>query len=255
MPASRSPFVALTAATDTSSGLRRARINESYLRALEAHGLTPIVVPPLENGGAAERVIEAVGGLVLSGGEDVEPARYGAAPHPKLARVSAARDRWELELIESARARRTPILAICRGIQVLNVALGGTLVQDIPSQRPSAVAHEPADGRLNRVHGLEVTKGSRLARILGATTLTVNSVHHQAIDGVAPGLEVVARSPDDLIEGVEVDDDGWWVVGVQWHPEDLALEPRSPDGSLFGAFADAVKSFASPDALPRAAVR
>jgi putative glutamine amidotransferase len=233
---SPAPLVALTATTSAADGIVRVRTNAAYVRALEAAGLVPVVLPPL-HAAHAERALEAVSGLVLTGGEDVAPWRYGESPHHALGTVNEARDAFELALITAARDHSLPTLAICRGIQVLNVALGGTLIQDILSQCPSALPHARKDARDARVHEIQVDRGSRLAEVLEAERVTVNSAHHQAIASLADGLRVTARAPDGIIEGAEWDGDDWWAVGVQWHPEELIETPESWDRGLFAAFA------------------
>jgi putative glutamine amidotransferase len=195
------------------------------------------VVLPVLDPGDADAALEGMSGLVLTGGEDVNPARYGAAPHPELGDVHDGRDAFETALVHAARARGLPTLAICRGVQILNVAFGGSLIQDIPSERPDAIAHDGEWARTARVHGVDVTSGSRLAGALGSERPTVNSMHHQAIGIVAPPLVAVAHAPDRIVEGVEWPDDDWWMVGVQWHPEELSASPEPWDRSLFAAFA------------------
>jgi putative glutamine amidotransferase len=233
------PLVGLTATTAPADGIVRVRTNVAYVRAIEAAGLVPLVLPPL-SAGHAERALDAVSGLVLTGGEDVAPRHYGEAPHPALGTVNEGRDAWELALVAAARGRGLPTLAICRGIQVLNVALGGGLVQDIPSQCPTALPHAPGNGRAARVHDVHVAPGTRLARAVGNGVLQVNSSHHQAIGRVAHGLRVSARAPDGIVEGAEWENGDWWAVGVQWHPEEL-IETEEPwDRGLFAAFAEAV---------------
>jgi putative glutamine amidotransferase len=218
------------------------RTNAAYTRALEAAGLVPVIVPPFADPAVAASVIDAVDGLLLTGGEDVDPARYGAAPHPELGPVNAERDATELALVEAARARGTPVLAICRGIQLLNVALGGTLVQDLPSERPSDVVHSADATRDQRTHAIAVAEGSRLARAMGASRVTANSLHHQALDQVAAPLRVSGTAPDGVVEGVETPDETWWVLGVQWHPEELTATPEAWDRGVFAAFAAAVRA-------------
>ena len=233
---SPAPLVALTATTTAADGILRVRTNAAYVRALEAAGLVPLALPPLD-AAHAERALDAVSGLVLTGGEDVAPWRYGESPHRALGTVNEARDAFELALITAARDRGLPTLAICRGIQVLNVALGGTLVQDIPSQCPAALAHAPGEGRATRVHEIAVDSGSRLAEALDADRPSVNSAHHQAIGRVANGLRVTARAPDGIIEGAEWSGDDWWAIGVQWHPEELIETSEPWDRELFATFA------------------
>jgi len=155
--------------------------------------------------------------------------------------VNRARDVTELALFAAARERALPTLAICRGIQVVNVGLGGTLVQDLPSQRDAVRAHELDDIRGERVHDVSVEPNSRLASIVGARSLGVNSIHHQAIDRLGESIRVTARADDGVIEGVESDDPHWWMVGVQWHPEELTATSEPWDRRLFAAFADACR--------------
>jgi putative glutamine amidotransferase len=159
-----------------------------------------------------------------------------------LGPVSDARDRWEIALVHAAERRGKPLLAICRGAQVLNVTLGGTLVQDLPSQQPGEINHDPDLPRNSRTHSIELAAESRLARAVGLTRMDVNSVHHQAIARVADELRVVATAPDGVIEGVEsAADSSWWCVGVQWHPEDLVETDEPWARDIFGAFAKAVR--------------
>ena len=233
------PLVALTASSKApakSGRGPRVRVNDAYVRALQGAGLVPLIVPPSLSLEDARAVVARVAGVVLSGGEDVGAARYGSEAHPATQRPHDGRDATELALVEAAREARRPLLAICRGLQLLNVALGGTLVQDLPTERPSHIAHARDDAPTHRVHGLSVVPGSRLAAALGATELGVNSLHHQAIDRLAPGLHATAHAPDGVIEGVETTD-AWWVLAAQWHPEELTSDPQPWDRALFEAFA------------------
>ncbi len=235
------PLVAVSATTEIIRAALRARLNAAYVEALEGAGLLPLVAPPLAAPGAAAELLDRVDGLVLSGGEDVDPRHYGARPHPALGETHAARDAWELALVDAARERRMPVLAICRGMQVLNVALGGTLVQDIPSERPSTLRHAVSAERTRRVHEIACECDTRLHAAVGVRTLSVNSSHHQSVDQLAPALRISARAPDEIVEGVETVDPDWWVVGAQWHPEELVATPEPWDRALFTAFADAVR--------------
>ena len=237
------PAVAVTATSADADGGMRVRLNAAYVHALEQAGLVPLVVPPLGGGiGAARSVMRAVRGLVLTGGEDLDPARYAATPHPALGPTHAGRDATEVALTRAARELSRPTLAICRGAQLLNVALGGTLVQDVPSERPSDVAHDARGARGSRTHHVTVAAGSRLASSLGATRLVVNSMHHQAVDRVGEGLRATAHAPDGLIEGIETAAAEWWAVGVQWHPEELTEGAAPWDRALFSAFAEQVRA-------------
>ena len=238
----KASVVAITATEKDREGGLRVWLNAAYVRAIEGAGLVPLVVPPLTHPAQATAILERVDGLVLTGGEDIDPTHYGADAHPKAGEAHAARDATELALAHEARDRRLPTLAICRGIQLINVALGGTLVQDLPSERPGGLDHAPGAHRAARSHDLSVERGSRLAEALGATELSVNSSHHQAVDRVGHPLVVTARSSDGVIEGLETPREAdWWMIGVQWHPEELTGDAAEWDRGLFRAFAERVK--------------
>lgn len=232
----RPPLIAVTATIRPVEGAPRVRLNAAYLEAVERAGGLPVVVAPLASIAEVGRIIDAVDALLLTGGEDVDPARYDQPPHPTVDRVNPERDATEIALVLAAQRRALPTLAICRGIQLLNVALGGSLVQDIPSQRPGALAHDPEGPRDARVHEVQIEPGSRLATLLGARSLRVNSMHHQAVDEVADGLRATAWAADGLIEGVEWATPEWWLVGVQWHPEELT----GKDEGVFRGLMEAV---------------
>jgi putative glutamine amidotransferase len=240
-------IVAVTATIRTEDGVERLRLPAAYLEVLERAGFIPVVLPPFAGtsegvASAVGRILDAVDGLVLTGGEDVDPARYGATPNPHLGPTNAARDATEIAAVLAARDRLLPTLAICRGIQVLNVALGGTLIQDIPSQRPGALPHDPGPPYDGRTHPTRLVEGSRAAHALSATSAHVNSRHHQAIERLAASLSVTGTAPDGIIEAVETRDaDGWWVMGVQWHPEEFVRDPEAADHGLFSAFAAAIR--------------
>ena len=236
----RASIVAVTATTEVIRGLPRVRVNQSYTDALTAVRLVPLVVPPIADPELAARALDGVVGLVLTGGEDVDPRQYAADAHPSVVDIHDARDACEIALAREAERRRMPTLAICRGVQVINVALGGTLVQDIPSEKSGHVDHDPDVDRSTRVHDVVVERGSRLARALGTERLVTNSFHHQALDRVSSSLRVTARAEDGVVEGVESADDAWWMLGVQWHPEELTATPEEWDRRLFRAFAEVV---------------
>ncbi len=231
------PLVGITALLDHTGPVARVRMSEAYVRATERAGGIPLLVPPLERAANAATVAARINALVLTGGEDVDPARYGAAPHPATEPPCAMRDETELVLAREARNRGIPLLAICRGIQVLNVAFSGTLIQDLPSERPSAVRHNGVS-REERAHAVRVAPGSRLARALQLTgpELRANSAHHQAVDRVGSGFRATAWAEDGVIEGIEWDGNDWWAIGVQWHPEDLTATAEGWDRALFAEF-------------------
>jgi len=209
-------------------GVTRCSKLDDYLTSVEQTGARARVLEVTES---PRKVVAEIDGVLLTGGGDVDPTRFGEAPHPTTADVSTARDGLEVDLTRWAIETRTPLLAICRGLQVLNVALGGSLHQDIPSALGSPLDHRQADllgrSRSTAVHHVKVQDGSRLAGILGALEVDVNSFHHQAINRLGRGLRDVAWAPDSIVEGVELVDDSRFVVGVQWHPEELVGHDRT----------------------------
>ncbi len=196
-------------------------LRQDYVRAVERAGGLPLILGPVADE-LGEELLDGIDGLVLSGGSDVDPALYGEAPHPKLGRVVRERDEFELALTRRALARDLPILAICRGHQVLNVAMGGTLVQDIPSEMTGSAQHDHdprRDRRWERSHEVRILPETRLRGILKKETVAVNSFHHQAVRRTGSGLVVSAVSASDqVVEGIEAPASAF-VVGVQWHPE------------------------------------
>jgi len=217
------PVIGITGHTEQSArplNLPLFAIAPTYVQAVELGGGAPVVIPPHLEETRLRAILEHLDGLLLSGGGDILPALFGEQDSGLLWFVDERRDRAELALARWALAEKLPLLAICRGIQVLNVATGGTLVQDIPTQVPDALSHSIIAGRPKSsvAHTVEVAAGSRLAALVGAGELGVNSAHHQAVKDVGTGLVVTARAPDGIIEGLEIPDHPF-CVGVQWHPE------------------------------------
>jgi putative glutamine amidotransferase len=235
------PIVAVTATSEPDNPTGRVRVNQAYTDAIAKLGMIPLVVPPMAASQAGP-ILDLVDGLFLTGGEDIDPSQFGAEKHPQTGDPNVHRDEIELALTREAARRKIPTLAVCRGVQVLNVALGGTLVQDIPSERGTSIDHDAESKRSIRVHPVEVTAGSRLAGIISETSIATNSFHHQSADRVGAGLIAVAKSPDGVIEALECSDRGWWAIGVQWHPEELINSPEEWDRRLFAAFAEAVRA-------------
>lgn len=238
----QAPIIGLTC-TDIQPDPRhhppRLGQNRSYVQALIRAGATPVLIPHLTDPDRLRRLYNLLDGLLLPGGADVDPAHYGEAIHSRVHLVSPEHDTTELTLARWAISDNLPLLAICRGIQVLNVALGGTLYQDIQDQVPGAGKHDwgkdhPRD---HRPHTVNIADGTRLARIVGATTMAVNSMHHQALKDVAGGLVVMAYSPDGIVEAVESPDHPF-ALGVQWHPEELAGNDQAAQ-HLFAALRQA----------------
>jgi putative glutamine amidotransferase len=217
------PVVGITLGDGDRPGYHSMRAD--YVRCVERSGAAPLVLPPVAPEHAAA-LLDRLDGLVLSGGVDLDPSLYGQPRHPKLGRVDRERDDFELALTREALRRDLPTLAICRGQQVLNVATGGTLYQDLPSQLEGAVGHDASGRRTRLSHTVEIEPGSKLAEILGRGPVSVNSFHHQAVDRLGAGLVVCGRSPDGVIEAVEMEE-RTFVVGVQWHPESFWNEAAS----------------------------
>ena len=205
-------------------GITSCRKLEDYKQAvLHVGGEVRIVDASM----STDAALEGLDGLILTGGDDVGPARYGEAAHPKTVEAEPARDEFEIALVNGARAQQLPLFAICRGIQVLNVACGGTLVQDIPAQINGALNHSltvPPNSPYSLAHEVWVEKDSILSKLMGdrltAYTCEVNSRHHQAVKDVAKGFRVAATAPDGVIEAIE-DPAARFCLGVQWHPENF----------------------------------
>jgi putative glutamine amidotransferase len=241
------PIVGLTTSWDPAAGdHQRPHVSmyAAYLEALEAVGLTPLLISPAHSQESIIALMQLCEGLVLSGGGDIDPRRYGEAPRPGLDWMFRERDVAEFTAFELAQARQIPVFGICRGIQVMNVALGGTLFQDIDRDRESpSTAHQQTGPWGARAHDAHVVAGSRLREIVGVDSLHINSFHHQAIRDVAPLLTVTATAEDGVIEAVEMVDHPWF-IGVQWHPErrEATAPHTDPDRRLFAAFGEAVRS-------------
>ncbi len=231
------PVIGLISRRDQSarwSGYELYAQGLAYARALALAGGAPIIIPLDLGEDAWRRIYERIDGLLFPGGVDVDPAYYHEERHPRLGQVDEALDQAELTFARWALDDHMPVLAICRGIQLLNVAAGGTLYQDLPSQRPDAFPHAcsaPTYPREYRAHSVQVTSSSRIASAMGTQTAMVNSRHHQAVKDVAPGFDITALAPDDVIEGIERRN-AHYAVGVQWHPESLAAN----DPQMLGLF-------------------
>jgi len=235
------PLIGITTSLTVDKSPERAYVNIAYIRAVQDAGGIPVLLPPHLTAEARSTLWERLNGLVLTGGGDLEPSRFDQPRHPKTDEVAPARDELELGLTRRALDEDVPLFAICRGIQVLNVALGGTLIQDLPSERPSAIAHSQREPRHEATHAVKVMgEGTRLGRVLGSLEVQVNSMHHQAIDRLGFGLREVAWAPDGVIEGIEMPGDDHFVLGVQWHPEELVGHDQAAR-NLFTALVEAAR--------------
>lgn len=242
----RSPLIGVTTSitvTPKSKKPERAFVNSSYLLAVQQAGGVPVPLPPQLDNRALQELTSRLDGLLLTGGGDVDPRAFGESPHPTVYDVSPSRDRLEITLVERCMNEGKPILAICRGIQSLNVALGGNLYQDVASDPATRIQHQQdKDGRPRDepTHPVKIVAGSFLGRVLGVTDLRVNSLHHQAVKVLGKNLIAVAHAPDQIVEGIELEDAGptRFVLGVQWHPEEMVSHDAA-SRNLFSALVSA----------------
>lgn len=232
---SNAPLIGVTTSITVDKVPERAYVNSAYVHAVQHAGGVPVLLPPQLSASSSERLARGLDGVLLTGGGDIDPAVFGEARHPTTYEVAPARDALELWAVRVALERRLPLLAICRGVQVLNVALGGTLYQDVGSDPGTQLRHSQEESRDEPSHKVQVKAGSRLAETLGTDELEVNSMHHQALKALGAGLVAVAWAPDQIIEGVELTDPSRFVLGVQWHPEEL-VRHSEPARRLFDAF-------------------
>jgi putative glutamine amidotransferase len=235
---SRSPVIGVTTSITVGTQPERAYVNSAYLLAIQQVGGIPLPLPPQLSPRALEGLAAGLDGLLLTGGGDMDPSCFGETPHPTLYDVAPSRDALEMSAVRLALERARPILAVCRGIQVLNVALGGSLHQDVGSDPGTALRHSQKEPRDQATHVVTVAPGSRLAKVMGVDEVEVNSMHHQAVKAIGGGLVAVAWAPDDIIEGLELDDPARFVLGVQWHPEELVRDSE-PARRLFAALIEA----------------
>src|SRR5688572_9480668 len=220
------PLIGVTTSAErTPKGVDRAFLNASYVRAIQQAGGIPLLLTPYHSPAALSALWERLDGILLTGGGDIAPERFGEAPHAETSLISPERDALELDLVtRRAIDDGKPLLAICRGLQVLNVALNGSLHQHVPDVFGPTPSHAQVEARSARTHAVSADANSRLARVVGSSELRVNSFHHQAINRLGDGLEAVAWADDKVIEAVELPGARGFVLGVQWHPEELVEE-------------------------------
>ncbi|MGC9068618.1 MAG: gamma-glutamyl-gamma-aminobutyrate hydrolase family protein [Thermoprotei archaeon] len=226
------PFVGITSYTVNGASIERPKrptayeytfqiVSMDYVLAVIRAGGVPVVIPPTTDETLLESYVEKLDGFIFTGGDDISPYFYGESPVRGLGTVDVERDIYELKLIKMILDRKKPLLAICRGIQVLNVALGGTLYQDLPTEHPSKINHSyTVSSKSYPSHYVRIDEKSKLAKITGTLRIAVNSFHHQAIKTLGKGLRAVAWSDDDIVEAVELEEENF-VLGVQWHPETM----------------------------------
>jgi putative glutamine amidotransferase len=218
------PLIGIPSYLDTSSPEKmpaRYAASKPFIMALLAVGAAPVIIPLGMGDAQLHEIYARMDGVLLAGGNDLSPTTYGQTLYPKTNGIDTSRDECELIMARWALADHKPLFGICRGIQALNVAAGGTLIQDVTDMLPHAIRHQyaPEKPRDYVAHDIDTLNGTRLARILGQHA-RVNSFHHQAIERVAAGFHISAYAPDGVIEAIE-HDNGTFAVGVQWHPESL----------------------------------
>ncbi len=234
------PLIGITTRLDSENTFYLRRY---YAEAVEAAGGVPVYIPLIPDREYLRVLAERIDGLMLSGSDsDIDPACYAEEPHPKLGPVSPERDGTDLTLLEIAEERRAPILAICFGMQSLNVSRGGSLIQDIESQVANPVKHEQGQVYNRPSHHIRIEPDSLLAQLAGGETGRVNSSHHQAIKQVGRDLRVIARAHDSVIEAVIDTRPDRFVLGVQWHPE-IGWERDKLSQAIFKRFIDAALGY------------
>jgi putative glutamine amidotransferase len=236
------PFIGITCGTfrDRDWCPPAILLRKTYTDAIVAAGGVPLIIPVVEDQDVLRALYERIDGLLISGGGDIDPRHYGEAPLPALGPTDPLRDNVELPLARWAVADGKPVLGICRGVQVLNVVMGGSLYQDIPSQIKTHLIHDSSFTRQDwtyMAHDLNLAPDSKLAQCFGTTSFPTNSLHHQSLKTIAPGLHAVGWAPDGVVEAVE-GNNGHFLIGVQCHPEALqgAADPRWQ--ALFAQFVE-----------------
>jgi gamma-glutamyl-gamma-aminobutyrate hydrolase PuuD len=216
----------------------------TYTDSVLRGGGIPVLLLPVE-AGLVDPILDRIDGVVLSGGGDIAPKRYGAERHDAVRMVVDERDEFELALVTRTYERKMPMLAICRGNQVVNVAFGGTLIQDLPSHSGAHGHDISGEGAYEPHSQALVEEGSKLASIFGAGLHGINSIHHQAVEELGAGLKVVASAPDGTVEALEHEDKAWDLLSVQWHPEYLGAADHGDSHDLFAAFIDSAAKYAA----------
>lgn len=204
-----------------------SKIRLTYANSVATAGGLPVLLSPIVDEQLAEQLAERLDGLILSGGGDVNPIHYNEEPHPKLDLVCDIRDQYEFQLAKAFISRKKPILAICRGSQLLNVVLGGSLIQDVPSQVDTELFHSQKEDRHVATHSIQIEPNSKLAEILGEHQIDVNSFHHQSVKELPHTCRAIAYAPDGVIEAFEYEGDQF-ALAVQWHPESMPDDQHAP---------------------------
>ena len=230
------PIIAILTPVDDE---RSVNLLNTYSAAIERSGGIPIIIPYTESDEMLNEYAELCDGVLFSGGCDIEPKRFGEEKKETCGNIQKYRDALEFAFFKKAFELKKPIMAICRGIQVVNVALGGTLYQDIPSEIPSEIPHRQKEPRNQPSHDVKIISDTPLMELIGKERMTANSFHHQSIKALGDGLEVMALSDDGIIEAVYYNGENY-IRGYQWHPERL-FEINADNKALFDNFINASK--------------
>jgi putative glutamine amidotransferase len=228
------PVIGISSSVVDHGDIPSVHVHQKYISSVIQAGGIPVVIPLVDDE-MAKVIVSKCDGFILSGGEDVDPHSYGEDPDPKLRKTSGKRDEMELAVVKYAKENKKPVFGICRGIAMLNAALGGTVTQDIESNYENPIKHYQTADRPNPTHEIMIEKGSKLQNIFGTETVRVNSMHHQAVGKLADGLVATAKATDGIIEGIEGTDNEWYALAVQWHPEEMAAQDEAMH-NLFKTF-------------------
>lgn len=235
------PLIGISGSTNDHT--QQVFLMRGYMQKVLKSGAIPVLLCPDMESCAMEELLNHLDGLLLAGGGDIAPAHFGEEPIAQLGEVSPIRDAFELSILAKAIKRKMPVLGICRGVQVMNVALGGSLYQDLPvqysSQHASVINHQQEKNYEIPTHAVHIKRTSLLFRLLGQDTLLVNSMHHQAVKAAAPTLSVVAKATDGVVEALELPELPFF-IGVQWHPERL---PDEASERLFAGFVQIAEKY------------
>ena len=231
------PIIALFGEVDDK---RCITMQDTYVRAVEASGGIPLVVPCLRGDGATDDIIDLCDGFLFTGGHDIHPSRYGEAVKETCGAIQLFRDELEFRMLERALRTKKPIVAICRGIQLLNVFFGGTLYQDIPSEAETTILHKQSEDYYATSHCVNIAENTPLYELIGSARMIANSFHHQAIRDLGRGLLVSARADDGIIEGVYTEGEQY-IRAYQWHPERLVFDSED-NRRIFDDFINACKA-------------
>ncbi|MCM3760964.1 gamma-glutamyl-gamma-aminobutyrate hydrolase family protein [Alkalihalobacillus oceani] len=232
------PIIGISSSVIDHNAIPSVHVHQKYIEAVSEAGGIPLVIP-LGSKEKIEAWVSICDGLILNGGEDVDPRSYGAQPDPALRKTKAARDETEIQLVKEAVKKKKPVFGICRGIAMMNAALGGTVLQDIETLHDQPINHYQKAARPEATHDVLIERNSRLYEYLKKEQVRVNSMHHQAIGKLAPTLKKVGQAKDGIIEAVqETEEAPSYLLGVQWHPEEMAKDDRLMK-SLFEHFIEA----------------